>query len=121
MGISGLEPPTLRLSGVRSNLLSYIPIVGMAGFEPATTRLSDEHSNLLNYTPLIIPRRFELPFPTWKASIIDQLDEGAIIVCTGIEPVISPWEGDDLAFCPTDQSWEDGNWTHDPALIRRVL
>ena len=27
MGLSGLEPPTSRLSGVRSNLLSYKPIM----------------------------------------------------------------------------------------------
>ena len=26
MGLSGLEPPTSRLSGVRSNLLSYRPL-----------------------------------------------------------------------------------------------
>ena len=26
VGLSGLEPPTLRLSGVRSNQLSYRPI-----------------------------------------------------------------------------------------------
>ncbi len=26
VGLSGLEPPTSRLSGVRSNLLSYEPI-----------------------------------------------------------------------------------------------
>ena len=26
MGLSGLEPPTSRLSGVRSNLLSYKPV-----------------------------------------------------------------------------------------------
>ena len=27
VGLSGLEPPTSRLSGARSNLLSYAPIV----------------------------------------------------------------------------------------------
>ena len=36
MGLSGLEPPTSRLSGVRSNRLSYKPIVEMEGFEPLT-------------------------------------------------------------------------------------
>ena len=42
MGSSGLEPPTSRLSGARSNQLSYEPIsfrglmVEMMGFEPMT-------------------------------------------------------------------------------------
>ena len=29
VGLSGLEPPTSRLSGVRSNRLSYKPICGL--------------------------------------------------------------------------------------------
>ena len=29
LGLSGLEPPTSRLSGVRSNLLSYKPILNL--------------------------------------------------------------------------------------------
>ena len=32
VGLSGLEPPTSRLSGVRSNRLSYKPMVSMAHF-----------------------------------------------------------------------------------------
>ena len=41
VGSSGFEPPTLRLSGARSNHLSYEPIfkplvVEMKGFEPLT-------------------------------------------------------------------------------------
>ena len=44
VGLSGLEPPTSRLSGARSNLLSYKPmsvlidfsLVEMMGFEPMT-------------------------------------------------------------------------------------
>ena len=32
MGLSGLEPPTSRLSGVRSNRLSYRPMQGIYGF-----------------------------------------------------------------------------------------
>ena len=31
MGLSGLEPPTSRLSGVRSNLLSYKPLYYKSG------------------------------------------------------------------------------------------
>ena len=36
MGLSGLEPPTSRLSGVRSNQLSYKPTVEMKRFELST-------------------------------------------------------------------------------------
>ena len=34
MGLSGLEPPTSRLSGVRSNQLSYKPIFEIFRFHP---------------------------------------------------------------------------------------
>ena len=32
MGLSGLEPPTSRLSGVRSNHLSYEPLLGIFAY-----------------------------------------------------------------------------------------
>ena len=57
VGLSGLEPPTSRLSGVRSNLLSYEPlstvapvhltskeVVEMNGFEPMTPCLQSRCS-----------------------------------------------------------------------------
>ena len=34
MGLSGLEPPTSRLSGVRSNRLSYKPIILASTYSP---------------------------------------------------------------------------------------
>ena len=46
MGLSGLEPPTSRLSGVRSNLLSYEPIWNLA-----TT-----------YFPRQLPTKYHQPF-----------------------------------------------------------
>ena len=37
MGLSGLEPPTSRLSGVRSNQLSYKPIILAATYSPTSS------------------------------------------------------------------------------------
>ena len=45
VGSSGLEPPTSRLSGARSNHLSYEPIVvEMNGFEPMASCLQGRRS-----------------------------------------------------------------------------
>ena len=44
MGLSGLEPPTSRLSGVRSNLLSYKPPVENTRFELVTSCLQGRRS-----------------------------------------------------------------------------
>ena len=52
MGLSGLEPPTSRLSGVRSNQLSYRPIFIMErvkGIEPSSSAWKAEVLPL-NYT-----------------------------------------------------------------------
>ena len=54
MGPSGLEPPTSRLSGVRSNLLSYGPVLG--GDEENRTPdplLARQVLSQLSYTPII--------------------------------------------------------------------
>ena len=50
VGTSGLEPPTSRLSGVRSNHLSYAPISGQIG------------SSYI-FIPLVEMRRIELLTP----------------------------------------------------------
>ena len=49
VGLGGLEPPTSRLSGVRSNLLSYrsiykIKMAGVTGLEPVTSGFGDRRS-----------------------------------------------------------------------------
>ena len=46
VGLGGLEPPTSRLSGVRSNHLSYKPInmVETRGLEPLTSCMRSRHS-----------------------------------------------------------------------------
>ena len=58
MGLSGLEPPTSRLSGVRSNQLSYKPILKSFDFsgdeeirtlDPLLARQVLSH---LSYTPM---------------------------------------------------------------------
>ena len=62
MGLSGLEPPTSRLSGVRSNRLSYKPIFVSHSFECLTNGdgeirtldplLARQVLSQLSYTPM---------------------------------------------------------------------
>ena len=69
VGLGGVEPPTSRLSGVRSNHLSYKPLqfgktthcpaglidflldVELRGFEPRTLCLQSRCSSQLSYSP----------------------------------------------------------------------
>ena len=52
MGLSGLEPPTSRLSGVRSNRLSYKPINGDGGIRTLDPLLARQVLSQLSYTPI---------------------------------------------------------------------
>ena len=60
MGLSGLEPPTSRLSGVRSNQLSYKPILksfDFSGDEEIRTLdplLARQVLSQLSYTPIFM-------------------------------------------------------------------
>ena len=54
MGTSGLEPPTSRLSGVRSNHLSYAPKLKNLVFEQCSKRVT----------------RIELATTAWKAVVL---------------------------------------------------
>ena len=54
VGLSGLEPPTSRLSGVRSNRLSYKPIKfgGDEGIRTPDPLLAGQVLSQLSYTPM---------------------------------------------------------------------
>jgi hypothetical protein len=56
MGSSGLEPPTSRLSGARSNLLSYEPAylrdTGDDGIRTHDPLLAGQVLSQLSYTPI---------------------------------------------------------------------
>ena len=100
VGSSGLEPPTLRLSGVRSNHLSYEPIL----IRPAVVRFipspfgGDEEDRTpdplrarqvlsqLSYTPII--RVKDMPLSLMKIHVswafkIEQHSKHAIKLLTG--------------------------------------
>ena len=67
MGLSGLEPPTSRLSGVRSNQLSYKPILksyDSSGDEEIRTLdplLARQVLSQLSYTPAFSRFGFRCP------------------------------------------------------------
>ena len=56
MGPSGLEPPTSRLSGARSSLLSYGPVLsafgGDEGIRTPDPLLAGQVLSQLSYTPV---------------------------------------------------------------------
>ena len=55
VGLGGLEPPTSRLSGVRSNHLSYKPMTVNGGDEEIRTPdllLARQALSQLSYTPI---------------------------------------------------------------------
>ena len=69
MGLSGLEPPTSRLSGVRSNQLSYKPILksfDFSGDEEIRTLdplLARQVLSQLSYTPTDAGLPFQASLP----------------------------------------------------------
>ena len=95
MGLNGLEPSTSRLSGVRSNQLSYRPIITQAGDENRTRDYSLEGCR---FTTKLHPHYL---FSSWRGTESNcrhmELQSIALptelpsqtTVPTGLEPVIS--------------------------------
>jgi hypothetical protein len=69
VGLSGLEPPTSRLSGVRSNQLSYRPLLErVMGIEPTTSAWKAEVLPV-NYTRLKMVAQDGIEPPTHGFSV----------------------------------------------------
>ena len=74
MGLSGLEPPTSRLSGVRSNRLSYKPfwyfllsdfrLSGDGEIRTLDPLLARQVLSQLSYTPIMNPASTCFPMPS---------------------------------------------------------
>ena len=82
VGLGGLEPPTSRLSGVRSNQLSYRPIVICRSFKTE----HDNNSELGNYAFKAFLLRKEVIHPHVPVGI----------PCYDLTPVISSTLGASL-------------------------
>ena len=69
----GFEPTTARLTAECSTteLLRNIIMVGLNGLEPSTSRLSGVRSNQLSYRPIMERvMRIELTTSAWKAEVL---------------------------------------------------
>src|SRR6478752_6445517 len=68
----GLEPTSDRLTADSSTTELLWNIVGLSGLEPPTSRLSGVRSNQLSYRPFIWERvmRIELTTSAWKAEVL---------------------------------------------------
>ena len=66
-------------------------MVGLNGLEPSTSRLSGVRSNQLSYRPIIEKRvkRIELSTRAWKALVLP-LNYTRVVGKTGFEPA-TPW------------------------------
>ena len=109
MGSSGLEPPTSRLSGARSNLLSYEPPTG-----------SDPFSHFLQLSRGVLTRSFALGCP-WLSPILTCLFRffGILCVLPYFAVCASPVKAIGFPFHFRDG--DDGIRTHDPLLAGQVL
>ena len=69
VGLNGLEPSTSRLSGVRSNQLSYRPLLERVMRIELTTSAWKAEVLPLNYTRIRMVGRDGIEPPTLRASI----------------------------------------------------
>ena len=103
VGLNGLEPSTSRLSGVRSNQLSYRPIyfiTGAVGIEP-TLEVLETSVLPLNYAPKGCRLEDLNPQPTDYKSValpIELSRHKKMVARDGIEP---PTRGFSV-LCSTD-------------------
>ena len=109
MGSSGLEPPTSRLSGARSNLLSY---------EPAAA-VPQPYSHIFQLGRRVITRSFALGCP-WLSPILAALSLFWDPLCASLLRFrVCPVKAIGLPFHLRDG--DDGIRTHDPLLAGQVL
>ena len=86
VGPSGLEPPTLRLSVVRSSQLSYGPIVDTSSISLAALYTA----RLVHFAASPLPRR---PASLGSARSLDVLAIIQMVEIVGIEPATSCLQG----------------------------
>ena len=106
MGSSGLEPPTSRLSGARSNLLSYEPVRENGSRKPFYKK---PFSSSFQKPSFLVLDQVLLLFFLSAAPVASSM-------CSLRLP-LSPL----VSACPGIRTGDDGIRTHDPLLAGQVL
>ena len=106
MGSSGLEPPTSRLSGARSNLLSYEPPTGL-----------DPCSHLFQLSRGVLTRSFTLAYLGFT-NLVSLLAFGSFPLPYFASVLVRSRRS---VFPLHLRDGDDGIRTHDPLLAGQVL
>ena len=122
MGTSGLEPPTSRLSGVRSNHLSYAPKLKTWYKEQSSKRVTRIELATTAWKAVVLPLNYTRIVSYWKMARdgIEPPTHGASIHCSTNWAIKAKWRSRRESN-PRSPAWQAGVITATPRDLTLIL